>query len=373
MERNGNGAVTVLGGALPPLWDREADDRLVCTRVVDETHDVKTFAFRAEPPRLFRQLPGQYITLDLPVGAETVTRSYTISSSPLTPDELAITVKRVPGGPGSNWLHDHLKPGMSLGALGPGGEFSCLLPAPKPDAKYLFLSAGSGITPMMAMTRTLHGLAPGSSIAFVHSARTPADLIFRAELEALARRDAGLTLGFIVESRAGDAGWAGLTGRLSLDALRLLCPDYAAREVYVCGPTPYMQAARALLEAGGLPAAQYHEESFDFATLMAAGAAEVEPELPAAPVAAAAFTVRLSRSRREFSCQPGQTVLEAARAAGVAVPASCSKGVCGTCKAKLLEGSVEMKANGGIRQKEVDAGMRLLCCSVPTSDVVVER
>nr|WP_211238032.1 FAD-binding oxidoreductase [Derxia gummosa] len=213
---------------------------------------MKTFVFRAEPPRLFRQLPGQYITLDLPIGGETVTRSYTISSSPLTPYELAVTVKRVPGGPGSNWLHDNLKPGMALGAMGPGGEFSCLATGAKPDAKYLFLSAGSGITPMMSMTRTLAGLKPGSDIAFIHSARTPADLIFHDELQALARRDAGLKLGFIVESRAGDAAWAGLTGRLSIEALRLLCPDYARREVYVCGPAPYMKAARAA--ARGRPA-----------------------------------------------------------------------------------------------------------------------
>ena len=131
---------------------------------------------------LFRYRPGQFITLELEIDGEPINRCYTLSSTPTRPDTISITVKRATGGKVSNWLHDNLKPGMEIKALGPAGDFSCTL---RPAAKYLFLSGGSGVTPLMSMSRTYYDLGEDGDIVFVHSARTPRDIIFRRELAAM--------------------------------------------------------------------------------------------------------------------------------------------------------------------------------------------
>jgi ferredoxin len=166
------------------------------------------------------------------------------------------------------------------------------------------------------------------------------------------------------EADAKFHAWGGLRGRISAEMLALAVPDYAARTVFVCGPPPYMRAVKALLEKLGFNMAQYHEESFEFAA----------PEA-AAPVLAGgdSYTVSFTKSNRSISCPVESTVLDAARAEGMRLPSSCSKGLCGTCKSKLVSGKVEMSHQGGIRQREIDQGMILLCCSKPLTELVVER
>jgi ferredoxin-NADP reductase len=358
--------------ATPAQWDPDADDALVCRAVREETHDVRTFVFSSLTPRRFAHRPGQFLTFAFEIGGETVNRCYTISSAPTTPDTVAITVKRVAGGPVSNWLHDRMRPGSVVHAMGPMGEFSCF---EHPAAKYLLLSGGSGVTPMMAMARTFHDLAEPRDVAFVHSARTPADIVFRAELELMARRDASFRFAAICETDSPSERWHGFRGRLNLPALELIAPDFREREIFVCGPAPYMAAAKAMLASAGFDMARHHEESFDFDALSAEQAEPVilaEAELDAAPTVRT-FRVAFARSGRTIDCAEDVTVLSAARKAGVRLPSSCAKGMCGTCKSKLVSGSVEMAHAGGIRQREIDAGLALLCCSRPKSDLVVDR
>ena len=138
-------------------WDAEADDRLVCLAVRDETHDVKTFVLSPREPRRFAYAPGQFLTFSFEIGTDTIHRCYTISSAPTRPNAISFTVKRVPGGPVSNWLHDTLKPGDTVRALWPMGDFSCFT---HPAKRYLLLSGGSGVTPMMSMA--LSGSTPCS-------------------------------------------------------------------------------------------------------------------------------------------------------------------------------------------------------------------
>ncbi|MFY9293059.1 MAG: hybrid-cluster NAD(P)-dependent oxidoreductase [Methylorubrum rhodinum] len=355
-------------------WDAEADDALVCLAVRDETHDVKTFVLAPKEPRLFAYAPGQFLTFSFEIGGETIHRCYTISSTPTRPHAVSFTVKRVPGGPVSNWLHDNLKPGDTVRALGPMGDFSCFR---HPAQKYLLLSGGSGVTPMMSMARTFHDLAEPRDVAFVHSARTPADIVFRRELETMARLDAGFRFHAVCEADSADEVWSGLTGRLSLDILRDAVPDFMDREIFVCGPKPYMDAVQALLRQAGFDMARHHQESFDFGELPEAeqaAATDAEKSLDAAPAGGVrTFRVEFARTRRVLECPETETVLDAARKAGIRLPSSCAKGLCGTCKSKLTKGTVSMTHAGGIRQREIDAGMALLCCSKPTSDLVVER
>jgi ferredoxin-NADP reductase len=356
---------------VPPLWDADEDDVLVCCQVRQETHDVKSFLFRPRRPGLVRFLPGQFVTLELEVDGETINRCYTISSPPTRPDSLSITVKRVPGGQVSNWLHDHLAPGMSLRALGPNGEFSCAL---HPAGKYLFLSGGSGITPLMSMSRSFHDMGEDCDVVFVHSARTPTDIIFRRELSLLAANQPGFRSAFVCEGRGSEAEWAAPIGYLDLPLLTRIAPDFAEREVFCCGPAPYMAAVRALLAGGGFDMARYHEESFTFADLSSEEADE-EADAAAGITAAdsAGFNVEFAKSGRTVACAPGQKLLDAARAAGLRLPSSCAKGMCGTCKSRLVAGDVHMVHGGGIRQREIDQGFILPCCSTPLTDLVIER
>ncbi|WP_116140868.1 hybrid-cluster NAD(P)-dependent oxidoreductase [Trinickia diaoshuihuensis] len=356
-------------------WTSDAEETLVCCQVRQETHDVKSFFFMSRTGRTFAFEPGQFITLELDIEGETINRCYTISSPPTRPHTISITVKRVPGGKVSNWLHDHLRAGDSIRVLGPAGEFTCARHA---AGKYLFLSAGSGITPLMSMSRSHHELGEDRDIVFVHSARTPDDIIFARELDLIAANQQHFRTSFVCERIGQRTTWPGITGFLTLPLLRLIAPDFMEREIFTCGPAPYMKAVREMLAEAGFDRAHYHEESFSFDALPAAEqAAALEgaatPTAQAPSDGAATYSVTFAKMRRDIECGGHEHVLDAAKRAGVRLPASCTQGMCGTCKVKLVSGQVDMRHNGGIRQREIDQGMVLLCCSKPLSDLIVDK
>ncbi|WP_115733506.1 hybrid-cluster NAD(P)-dependent oxidoreductase [Aminobacter aminovorans] len=347
------------------------NDRLQVLEVIgvtDEAPDVKTFTFRSDNQTWFRYKPGQFVTLELPVDPVPVMRTYTLSSSPSRPFSIAVTVKAQAGSVGTRWMFDQLKPGVRIKAYGPSGDFSL---HQHPAAKYLFVSAGSGITPMMSMLRWLNDCAPWTDVSFVNCARRPEEIIFRKELELLGTHMPGLSLGFMIEERSSREGWFGHMGRIDAVRLPLLSPDFREREVFCCGPDPFMRAVRGMLEASGFDMARYHQESF---------AAPIVEEVPApfaAPgeggsEAAAVIPVRFSLSDIDAHCLAGQTVLQTARASGVRIPAACEFGLCGTCKVRKLSGEVEMSHNGGILDHEIEDGFILACCSKPLSAIEVE-
>lgn len=352
-----------------PVWESDKDSLLVCCQIRQETHDVKSFSFKPRTPALFRFLPGQFVTLELNINGEQINRSYTIASSPTQPDTLTITVKRKPDGIVSNWLHDHLQVGSQLSVLGPTGEFSSTL---HPAEKYLFLSGGSGITPLMSMSRAYQGLAESQDIAFVHSARSPADIIFRQELELMAASQAQFNTVFVCEHIEPEHEWSQPTGFLNIDTLQSSVPDFLERPVFTCGPGPYMAAVRDMLVKAGFDMQRYHEESFNFDELIADTPVDTAASTQHDALNTG-YSVYLSKTDTTIQCAPDQFILDAARAAGLRMPASCSKGLCGTCKSKLVSGQVDMKHGGGIRQREIDQGMFLPCCSKPLGDVVIER
>jgi ferredoxin-NADP reductase len=345
-----------------PWSDRE--HLLECVAVTPEAPDVMTFTFRPNKPNLwFRYQPGQFVTLEIPAAPEPVMRSYTLSSSPSRPYTVAITVKAQAESIGTRWMFDNLKPGMALKAFGPLGDFSY---ARHPGKKYLFVSAGSGITPMMSMTRDMSDRAPDSDITFLNCARSPDDIIFRWELEAKAREMPHLTLGFIVEQVSRGQLWSGLKGRIDKAKIALLAPDFLERTVFCCGPAPFMATVREALEDAGFDMKNYHEEAFQ----------PVKPE-PLVVVADHAdgeqpTKVTFAMSGKDGLCALGHTVLQAARAAGVRIGAACESGLCGTCKVMKLSGEVEMDHNGGILDDEIDEGYILACCSRPKGDIEIE-
>lgn len=363
----------------PVCWAEEDQTVLVCTAVSDVTHDVKNFVFEPEGDQLFEFDAGQFLTLMLDIGGTPVNRCYTISSPPTRPNRVSITVKRVVGGTVSNWIHDNVVPGTKIPTLAPLGSFTL---TSKPAEKLLFLSAGSGITPLMSMLRTLYDLGSDADVVFVHSARTPSDIVFRSELAAIETLMPNLRVVHICEADYPSERWGGMRGRISSTMLQTVVPDVLERTTFNCGPAPYMEAVRRILGELGSDLSSYHEESFTFDDPAKPGAmpppegvayediAVVGP--PATEDGVATFSVEFAKSGRTVTCRADEFILDAALAAGVRLPSSCSQGMCGTCKTPKLSGEVDMNHNGGIRPREVAAGKILPCCSKPLSDLTLD-
>jgi ferredoxin-NADP reductase len=343
-----------------------------CVKVIQETWDVRTFCFMAAQPVLFFFKPGQFVTLELEIDDQPVMRSYTISSSPSVPYSFSISIKRMPGGKVSNWLHDNLQEGQELAVHGPVGLFNAI---DFPADKVLLLSGGVGITPVMSMTRWFYDTNANVDMVFVHSARTPKDIIFHRELEHMAARINNFSLHIICEKHGQGEAWAGYRGYLNQKMLELMAPDYMEREIFCCGPTPYMNAVKHLLESNGFDMQHYHEESFGATPPevraevkeLAAEAADAEP-VPVADQHQVAFVA----TGKSIRIDPGETVHAAAAKLGLHIPKACGMGICGTCKVMKTAGEVSMEHNGGITDEDVAEGYILSCCSVPQGDVVID-
>ena len=342
------------------------DEPLECVMVVPETSDTATFTFRAPSGAWFDYQPGQFVTLDLPVPGGNVQRTYTISSSPSRPLSISVTVKAQPGSVGGRWMIDHLRPGMRLKAFGPAGIFSFVRhEAPK----YLFISAGSGITPVMSMTTWAWDSGEMPDIVFVHAARSPSEIIVRQRLEGMADRVPGLQLRFTVEDSDPFRTWHGYRGRLNQIMLGLMAPDYLEREVFCCGPEPFMQAVRDMLIALGFDMDHYHQESFGAPIRTEAEAPVLDDVVPDEDSAA---QITFESSGVVAKCNETDTVLAVAKANGLNIPSGCTFGLCGTCKIRKTAGEVHMVHNGGITDEDIEEGYILACCSHPIGAVSVE-
>lgn len=340
--------------------DFDAD--LVVRRVVPITHDVTSFVLQRPAGWSGRYRAGQHLVLSQRIAGTEVERCYTISSPPTRSETLTITVKRHPDGVLSPWLHDNLRPGGRVRARGPYGDFT--LTAGSLQRPHLFLTAGSGITPAMAMTRALADAGSDTDVAFVHSARTPADIIFRRELAALSETGLDIRVTVICEDDYPADRWGGPRGRLSAELLRWAVPDVAEREVFLCGPPGYLTATLGILEGLAVDPERLHRETFtigDATDLFADAAAPVD-----------GVRIDLRRSGTVVTCAGGSTVLDAVLDAGVMLRSSCRQGLCGTCKLTLIEGQIDMHHQGGIRPREIDRGLFLPCCSRPLTDLVLD-
>jgi ferredoxin-NADP reductase len=309
-----------------------------------ETADTKTFELR--PNRAWRgHRAGQYTSIAVEIDGVRVHRCYSISSAPgMRP--ISITVKRVPGGRVSSWLHDHVRPGDVLG-LGPAtGDF--ILPE-DPPSSLLLLSGGSGITPVMSILRDLAGRGVLDDVVFVHHARTRADVIFGDELTALAAANPGLRLAVCLDDdRDAPRGF---------DEARLaaLVPDFAARSTFLCGPPPMMDRATRLWADAGA-ARHLVREHFAPAPSMIRLAASEEP-----------VAVYLARSQRQITVGGPGALLDQLERAGERPAHGCRIGICRTCTCRKQSGTVQNLVTG-----EVSSGPDediQLCISVPRSEL----
>lgn len=362
-----------------PLWQGQST-ALFVTDIIKETEDVFTFRFQGNPLCRFVYWPGQFCTIVLNINGKKVLRSYTISSTPSRPYVLEVTVKRVPGGLVSNWLPDNLKVGDPISIAGPKGKF-CLAPG-KIHKKILFLTGGSGITPLMAMSRWLCDVSADVDMKFLNSVRSPKDIIFHKELELLTSRYKMFEPVVITASREKTDAWLGPTGHIDAHIIKKVAPDFIQRHVYMCGPQPFMDAMKAILISIGFPMDQLHSESFggvrtatDKLAVVAPGAAvqllsATADKKPA--TAKNAFTVEFSRSGKTGEGDEQSCLLDVAEDLDVDIDYSCRSGSCGACKVKLLSGEVEMETTDGLEESEQAEGYVLACVSMLKKDCKVD-
>lgn len=337
---------------------------LECVSVLPETPNVATFSFQGPNEEHFEFLPGQFLTLEIPWQGGVLYRTFTISSSPSRPLSITITAKAQPNSIGVRWMIDHLRPGMRISAKGPAGSFTSAL---FPSKKYLFISAGSGITPMMSMVTNMYDAGRNVDVVFVNCARRPSDIIFRERLEHMASRVEGIELRWVVEEKDPFKPWTGYQGTFNQLMLGIMAPDYLEREVFCCGPEPFMHAVREALAGLGYDMDSYHQESFHAPT---EEPIEIEDDIILDEEALS--VVEFAHSGITQKCAETDTVLAVAKNAGLNIPSGCTFGVCGTCKIKKLSGEVHMVHNGGITDEDIDEGYILACCSHPRGTVSVD-
>ena len=377
IQQHGTAIVDDASGGSDLQWTDGLTVR--CVGAIDKTHDVKTFRFAANPPVLFDYKPGQFVTLTLNINGRSVERSYTISSTPSRPHTLEITVKRVPAptdtpdtpaGLVSNWLHDNLRVGSEIEISAPMGDFTCVGHAAR---KILFLSAGSGITPMMSMARWAYDAAPDLDIAFFHSARSSRDVIFHKELDWMSSQHHNFHLHLSLTRAASEDNWSGSIGRLDAQILAQIAPDFLERDVYVCGSDGFMQGVKTLLQGLDFPMDNYYHESFGSCDL--AEKTLLEPVVPnGTPVdKETSSLVVFSSSGTEIKYDREESILQVGKRENVRLKSACKMGRCGVCKIRKIQGEVKYKGSSDrLSTDEQNAGFILPCIAYPIGRVEVE-
>ncbi|HZZ45699.1 MAG TPA: fatty acid desaturase [Pseudonocardia sp.] len=329
-------------------------------RLTDDSVAV-TFAVPEELAERFRFEPGQHVTVRTDLGGQGVRRNYSICA-PATGGDLRIAVKKIPGGAFSGYVADELKLGDELELMTPTGRFGPRLD-PAGARHYVALAAGSGITPILSIIATALEVESDSRCTLVYGNRTRSSTMFRDELDSLESRFADRLeiLHVLSRERGGSAYHGRIDGEL-LDGLlkRRLRPG-GVDDWFLCGPTDMVTEARSRLTESGVVPEQVHVELF-----------HVPAEAPAtqATGVASTVTVRLGGRDDVVRTAAGQPVLDGALTVRPDAPYSCMGGACGTCRAKLVSGTVEMEHNFALDERDVAAGYVLTCQAIPTSEEV---
>jgi len=329
-----------------PLWSaRELRGRILEVR--RETEDSATLVIKPGWGFSFDYQPGQYIGIGLLVDGRWRWRSYSLTSSPAatsgfgSPRTVTISVKAMPEGFLSTHLVAGVEPGTIVRLAAPQGNF--VLPDPAPPA-ILFLTAGSGITPVMSMLRTLVRRNQIGDITHVHSAPTASDVMFASELTALAADQPGYRLR-VRETRT--------QGRLDLALLDQEVPDWRERQTWACGPEGMLTKAENVWSSAGI-SDRLHLERFAVSKAAPAGAGG---------------TVRFARSGRSVAADAATSLMDAGEGAGVQMPFGCRMGICQSCVVSLVEGHVRDLRTG----REHDPGTRVqTCVSAASGDCVLD-
>lgn len=331
-----------------------------------ETADCVSVALEVPNTDTFSFVPGQYLTLRSTINGQEVRRSYSLCSSPLS-GELRVAIKQVEQGVFSTWANTELKAGDTLETMPPMGNFALEI-EPTDEQTYVGFAAGSGITPVLSILKTVLERAPKAKFILFYGNRKTNSIIFKAELEDLKDAHMGRLEVHHVLSRE-DQGNDLLFGRIdearAAQFVAQIPGVKAAAGHFLCGPEAMIKGVQSALEQAGVSAKNIHFELFT----STAPAAEKAPAT-AASSGDAAVTVILDGEETHFTQGPKDFILDAALDAGADVPYACKGAVCCTCRAKVLEGEVEMAMNYSLTDDEVAEGFILTCQSMPRSPKV---
>jgi 3-ketosteroid 9alpha-monooxygenase subunit B len=326
-----------------PVAEVISETSQACSVVFDVPGDLaQVFAYR----------PGQFLTIRVPTpDGGSVARCYSLCSSPLTGEPLAIAVKRMPSGIASNWIADHVTAGSVLDVLPPAGTF-----VPRSlDADFLLIAGGSGITPVMSILKSALRSGRGR-IVLVYANTDDGSVIFGPTLRELHAAATGrLVIVHWLDAVQGPPNPA---------ALRELCRPYSGYEAFICGPDPYMAAAKQALSELGVPAPRVHVERF---LSLAENPFEASSDVGGV---AAILEVDLDDEKHKLDWPAGQRMLDVMIDAGLDAPYSCREGVCGACACRLVSGEVEMAHNEVLEEADLADGYVLACQSIALTDQV---
>jgi len=352
--------------------------KLKVSEVKNEIADAVSVSFEV-PQSLkenFNYLPGQYTTLKLNIEGENVNRSYSFCSSPFTNEPLTIAVKRVTGGKGSNFINDNFKPGVEIEVMEPMGNFHSIISETN-EKHYLLFGGGSGITPVMAILKSVLAKEPKSKITLFYGNRNEESIIFKDKLEVLTEQYTNrLKVVHVLDSPLGT--WSSYLGPIAKEvALKLLRENtnlnFQHAEFFICGPTPMMKNVEEALSVLQIPKEKVHIEYFTAKADEDKKAADVGTTVESAVPFTGKTKVKIiyDGNEREFEVSEKETILEAALDAGYDPPYSCMVAACCTCRAKLLSGKVEMDDRESLTDAEISRGYVLTCQSHPKSHGIV--
>lgn len=335
--------------------------------VIKETSDAITISFYMPDPPI-SYMAGQFLTLIQDIEDKPVRRAYSLCTSPVVDEDLAVMVKRVKGGLMSNHLNDAIKPGDTIHVMEPMGTFTTVFD--EANKRHIIMFAGgSGITPMMSITKSTLVREPNSIVSLIYANRNFESIIYKDQLQKLETRYEGrLRVIHILDNAPLE--WQGPSGLLNHEMLGKLferIPDWGIDHTtyLMCGPEGMMNNVETLLAERNIPEEKIFKESFVAGTIDKA-----KTDKDTGSISAQTVTLLYDGEEFEVEVKPDEAILDAALDMDLDLPYSCQSGLCTACRGKCLSGKVKMDEDEGLSEAEKKAGYVLPCVSHPLTDDV---
>ncbi len=356
--------------------------------IIRETPDAVSLIFDIpqELTDTFSFIQGQYLTLKLTINDNTVRRAYSMSSSPLD-QELRVTIKQIKNGLVSTYINQQLKEGDTIAVMPPNGRFYTTLDAANKKTYYM-LGGGSGITPLLSISKTVLEKEPLSKVFLFYGNRDEKSIIFKTTLEQLAHRypdrfrnvqilshpDTRQQKRFFGLQTQTVSKWKGMVGIMDEQHIHYFFnqnrPEHRQQEYFICGPGPMMDAAEKVLLEKGVDPKRIHIERFSSSVPQNANG-EPAKEVDLSQVkTGAALIAHLNGERIETNIPAGTTILDTLLDMGYEAPYSCKTGACASCLGKCIEGKVQMDECLTLEPEEIEEGFILTCQARPITDSV---